>query len=546
MATATHSGRNCLKLETTSIGTRVQIIDGDVIDNKAKAILNRCPETKFMVDLIEKHLLDTYPKIFNGTLDKVECVPQMYDYGVMNENAKKAKKALAMQYGNEYEIKERIEELKDSKKFEDTKELGYLKELLFDKMPLACEEKVIHRFLDFFENDPGLFLHGFKPKEYLKRFRELTKEKRKEVSTLKLLDVEVCVLELLGIKGQEIEDWVTEKLNLIKIKHCQDGNNVSSKSVSSDSILESLQWTSSEFIPKERKQQIIKFKTTFPKFKKSMKKGKYEDEVDENGIKIEQKYTWSEIRCRLLESEFDVQTTFDDEYDIVFIHPNEKLILAGEVKQTMSKDGDSSKASGKNATKAAHQVRKCLKFIEKTFGSLLDKDWRFVQIVILYDNHGTYITDKCSECRPFILTNGTREEERQQMQELWKAVTGKEYTESPKQPNVSGMNDFKHLFARLIGFSGLSFIVQKIGNYHELMGTNPHDIFAEGLTAGWTRAAPLTFGTENSDIRLGDIIGRPADIYRLVFWNPDQRYLLERKHRFIIFCNDYGAGKFKF
>ena len=28
-------------------------------------------------------------------------------------------------------------------------------------MPLACEEKVIHRYLDFFRNDPGLFLHGF-------------------------------------------------------------------------------------------------------------------------------------------------------------------------------------------------------------------------------------------------------------------------------------------------------------------------------------------------------------------------------------------------
>ena len=41
------------------------------------------------------------------------------------------------------------------------KELRNLKEILIDKMPLACEEKVIHRYLDFFRNDPGLFLHGF-------------------------------------------------------------------------------------------------------------------------------------------------------------------------------------------------------------------------------------------------------------------------------------------------------------------------------------------------------------------------------------------------
>ena len=129
------------------------------------------------------------------------------------------------------------------------------------------------------------------------------------------------------------------------------------------------------------------------------------------------------------------------------------------------------------------------------------------------------------------------------MQNLWKTVTGKEYTGPPKQQNASGMKNFQHLFARLIGLSGLSFIVQKIGNYHELMGTKPHDIFAEGITAGWTRAAPLTFGTEKSDIRLGDVIGRPADIYRLIFWNPDQRYLLDGNHQFVIFIHDYGAGK---
>merc|ERR1711994_919448 len=131
-----------------------------------------------------------------------------------------------MQYGSEQEIKDRIEKLKSesesinpeikkeseekeskkkrnqnqnreseskgSKKFEDAKELGYLKELLVDKMPLACEEKVNHRFLDFFKNEPGLFLHGFKPKKYLKRFRELAKEMRNEMSTLKLMDVELC------------------------------------------------------------------------------------------------------------------------------------------------------------------------------------------------------------------------------------------------------------------------------------------------------------------------------------------------------------------
>ena len=134
-------------------------------------------------------------------------------------------------------------------------------------------------------------------------------------------------------------------------------------------------------------------------------------------------------------------------------------------------------------------------------------------------------------------------EEEKQMQDMWNAITGKRYKGPGKQQNTSGMEQFKHLFARIIGFSGFSFIVQKIGNYHELMGTNPHEIFDQGITAGWTRASPLTFGNDKSDIRFGDIIGRPADIYRLIFWNPEQRQLLEGKHRFVIFCNDYGAGQ---
>ena len=119
----------------------------------------------------------------------------------------------------------------------------------------------------------------------------------------------------------------------------------------------------------------------------------------------------------------------------------------------------------------------------------------------------------------------------------------KKYIGSSNQSNASGMNDLKHVFARLVGFSGLTFIVQKIGKYHEIMGTKSHEIFDEGITAGWTRASSLCFGHEKEDIRFGDVIGRPADIYRLIFWNPDQRHVLNGNYRFIIFCHDYGGGK---
>ena len=126
----------------------------------------------------------------------------------------------------------------------------------------------------------------------------------------------------------------------------------------------------------------------------------------------------------------------------------------------------------------------------------------------------------------------------EEMQDLWKELTGSSVVGSKNQLPTSGKEDFKQLFSRLVGFSSLSFIVQKIGKYHEIMGTD-----ATGITAGWTQASPLTFGNNQSPLRVGDMMGRPHDVYRLIFWNPKQMELLEGKHQFVLFNTDYGSGK---
>ena len=542
MSSSKHRDKDCLHLGASPIGFKTGSVEGNVVDNQAKAILGRSQETKFMLEEIEKHLLERYPSVFDGTLNEVEKFPQLFDYGV---NTKKGSKAFAMQYSIEETIEERIVALEGFNKIEDIKERTHLKEILKEKRPLACEHKVNHRFANFFKNEPGLFLHGFKPTEYLQRFRELAKEIRKTRSALKLQDIELCILELLGIQEQEIEYWVIDKLKSIKTKHGHEAAQRSTNFISGVLIWDALHLISPESFPKSRKNQYNHLKTLFPKFENRVKNGKQIDMVDENGHKIEKMYTLNEIRARLLASEFDFQTNFDDEYDLFLFLPNEKLILAGEVKQAMINGPNAIAANDKQAKSASKQLKKSEKFMKQTFGHLLDKNWRYVKIAILYDNNGDCITDKCPGCGPFILTNSTEEKEKKQMHNLWKAITGKEYNATTKQPNTSGMKDFQYIFARLIGFSGLSFIVQKIGNYHELMGTNSHDIFDDGITAGWTRASPLRFGNDESNIRFGDVVGRPSDIYRLIFWNPDQRDLLSGNYRFVIFCNDFGAGTYK-
>ena len=101
----------------------------------------------------------------------------------------------------------------------------------------------------------------------------------------------------------------------------------------------------------------------------------------------------------------------------------------------------------------------------------------------------------------------------------------------------SAQLDFKHAFSRLVGLSGLFMAVQKISAYHNIMGTD-----ATGVNACWTKASKLKFGNDSDVSRLGDVVGRPSDIFNLIFFNQDQIGLLALKHTCVVFLDDYSAG----
>ena len=209
-----------------------------------------------------------------------------------------------------------------------------------------------------------------------------------------------------------------------------------------------------------------------------------------------------------------------------------KNTLSIELKPSSKKGNKLINAKEEKLENSPYKIKKYERFRMKSYSTLLDQGWGYVKIAILYDKIGAYITDKSSGC-PFILINGT---DKQEQWFSWKAITGKEYAASPK--DESEMKEFQNVFSRLIGFSGLNFTVQKIGNYHDLMGTNPHK-----LAAGWSRIGPSIFGKQISDHRFGNIVGRTAVVYRLIFWSPDQRDVLTGNHRFVIFSHDNSTGR---
>ena len=196
--------------------------------------------------------------------------------------------------------------------------------------------------------------------------------------------------------------------------------------------------------------------------------------------------------------------------------------LVKEIKNSIEKDESSSSVKDDSLESESHHLKRTLdkrRFSTKTFDSLLDEGWGYVKISFLYDKIKSVITSKYSE-RPIIHINGT---EKQEQWFLWKSITGKEYIGSQIQPSGLSSNAGNYDFSRHLGLSGLSFIVQKMGNYHELLSS-------------------LNFDETTIDVNLENAIRKSANAYRLVFWNSDQRDMLTGNHRFVIFHQNYDAG----
>ena len=292
----------------------------------------------------------------------------------------------------------------------------------------------------------------------------------------------------------------------------------------------------------DRKNQYNELKKSFNRFEMQhdAQSIKLVPKKDIHGNLIEKEFDKDEILCKLYQSEFKRLTTeFNDEFDALMFLPYHMSILGIEIKQAMKIDG---KVNNKQTKEAAEQTLKRKAYVQKTFGDLLDQGWQYFQVIAVYDNYGSLVHDKCYGCSPFILTNGTAQEEKQQMHNLLASLNNHILGAPTHSYKTSiAYDNFKHIFSRLIGLSGFLMTVQKFGPYQEIMGTYSMD-----LNAGWTRASPLKFGLTNGGLRDADIFGRPHDCYKLIFYRPDQIGLLSLSTQVVVFLNDYGSGKKKY
>ena len=529
--------QNCLDLGLKQIGSKSSDMGSDVFDNMTLNLKNTPVAANFLLET-ETHLTKQYKEIYDDTMQELLTFPPHYEFGTETKKGEWARqRRRIMQYEDESLVNQRIQQLnqKSNPSSEDVREKTHLELILTEKIPLSTEAKVIMRFQTFFTKYRGLLLHSYKPETYLQRYVELAKDLRQAKNSPQLTTLEKDILKLLNISSGDVDTWVATCMKNIEIEQSKT-QGASTHSFAGAIIQNAL---ALEKTPKkERKNQWNELKRTFSQyeFQWDSQRKKMVQSNDEHGNPMVRFYEKSDIQSKLYQSEFQRLTTrFNDEFDCLVFLPDQQLILGVEIKQAMKTN---TKANDKQTKEAAQQTEKRKEYISKTFGDLLNNGWRYVKIIAVYDNLSTIVINKCSDCSEYILTNGTSFEEEQQMNSLMNSLTTNSAIECNfTHRNPTAFDEFKHLLSRLIGLSGSLMAVQKLGPYHEIMGTDSND-----LNAGWTRASALKFGLEDNLPREGDIFGRSNDIYKLIFYSPDQIGLLSMSKRFVVFLNDYGSG----
>ena len=71
--------------------------------------------------------------------------------------------------------------------------------------------------MKFFKEEPGICLHGFKPQQYMERFKEMAREVRKSLIPLELSKLEESILSVLNIPVNDVKQWVDSEIRKIEI-----------------------------------------------------------------------------------------------------------------------------------------------------------------------------------------------------------------------------------------------------------------------------------------------------------------------------------------
>ena len=245
-------------------------------------------------------------------------------------------------------------------------------------------------------------------------------------------------------------------------------------------------------------------------------------------------YTATNVQGILRLCAYDDAVKPSGEYDFLITLADFAMSINIEVKKQLNLDTQSKQNLNDSLKSAAKQSADHAKYHSQMFGRMVS-DQQFIKVACVIP--GKLDRAKiCPHCSSLIITGDTKEEIQDQLHKLCARLTK---TRNPILNEKKSHQDFLTLFEATLGFSHIS-VKKSLTSFawNQIQGTGK-DIL--DLSAGWTKADTDLLP---EDIVFQNVIERPHDFYKSIYWNKEQLVVLLNHCPYVIFAADYSAGKF--
>ena len=463
-------------------------------------IFGKTPNGRRVVSQNEKRTKAEYPGVYDGTQKTIVTLPPFAAY---DSRVKDAATWV------EEDLLRRVKE-NDTK---DKNELEAIKKHLqrTQLRAQAGEGSIFNAAISAFFHHRGLFVNGYEPNSHLKIFVEQAEQQRKQKKSsggaFSFSQLELSNLEARGIDVSIIHDGVKLWMNEIRNK------------------------TTASFVPgklvREALEEAIRKKIGPDWSKTALNKAKKKFQEIKN-------YPIADVCSSLTLCSYDEAVRPPGEYDFWITLADFAMSINIEVKKQLNPDTQNKRNLNDSLKSAAKQTADHARYQSQMFGRMVSGQGQFVKICAILPGELDY-SKICGHCSSLIITGQTREEIQEQLHKLCARLTK---GRNPVLDKKRSHQDFLTMFEATLGFSHIS-VKQNLTSFawNQIEGKNK-DIL--DISAGWTKA--------DTDLLLEDIvfqnvINRPHDIYKSIYWNKEQLVVLLNHCPYVIFAADYSAGK---
>ena len=444
-------------------------------------------------------MMRNYPEVLNDSKKTMTVFPESFEFDrridqhntVVLPVLEQIKKEMDETHADFTKIKKFIEKIK----------------------PQLAEGDIFDPLIRFFYNNRGLFLHSLKMDQYLKSFSKLAQEYRRNNTSAspQLTALEEKLKTAFSIEDNDLDAPANKVLADLN----QQGHKGTFLGVDVKISIEST--------------FVNKWKAFKTKSKQAFQDGS--------------KYTTDEVKDKLKLIKFHHELNYPGEQDFCCIIADLRLFVSIEVKCHMKENLNGSPKTSKstidgNLRSAAEQLRKNSSYTSRLHGPILSKGWGFLKIAAIMP-HVINKQAVCPHCNRFILTEDILTTPGGI--EKWFQETGilEHVGKINQQMKDQGFEDMLKIFNRLVNLSNIGIQPANMPQaWQKITGKDDNYI-----TAGYT-ATPQ--GSKSEELNFDEVLNRPHDAFKILYFNRDQYQLLTTKDLFrLIFLCDYGAGKYK-